>query len=61
MGIKYRISHGDTACPKYTVIYPIQDILRISEVRKGNRGQTMNRYLIIIFDPLAKLEIKDIF
>ena len=42
---------GATTWTVYMFIYPIQNILRILEVRKGTRGRTMNWYWNIRFNP----------
>ena len=44
---------GAITCDYYTFMYPIRNILRLSEVQKGTRGRTMNWYRNIRFDPLA--------
>ena len=51
--VQHTINCGATVWTMYTFIYPIRNILRLSEVKKGTRGWTMNWYRNIIFYPLA--------
>ena len=40
--IQHMRRRGVTACDKYTVIYPIQNILRLLEVHTETRGRNLN-------------------